>query len=82
MSVAEHAVPAYVPQARGQITHYVCYDYPKHGSDPVTTSIEAPCVGLAEAHRFAAANKKIGMRNVRILTWEEKQGLPVKAVQS
>jgi len=80
--IAEHAIPAYVPEAQGRPTHFVCYDYPKHSSDPVTTSIEAPCMGLAEAHRFAAANKKLGMCNVRILSWEEKHGLPVQLPQA
>lgn len=76
--VAVHQVPAYVPEARGQITHYVCYDYPKHKSDPVTTSTEIPCTSAGEAARLALANKRLGMRNIRTLTAAEKRGEPVQ----
>lgn len=77
MSAIEHAVPAYVPEARGQITHYVCYDYPKERGVSTVMSVEMPCTNPNDAIRIAAGNRACGMRNVRVLTWEEKHGVAV-----
>lgn len=67
MSTIEHAVPAYVPEARGPITHYVEYDYPKARGDLVTLSERVPCCGQIEAERIASANRKLRMLNVRVV---------------
>ena len=75
-AIIEHAVPAYVPEARGQITHYLCFDHPPVKGLAVVSE-EIPCLSLGQAQRFERSNKLIGMRNVRILTWEEKHGLAV-----
>lgn len=64
---AVHTVPAYVPEARGLVTHYVEYDYPKAKGDSVTMSERVPCCGEGEARRIAGTNRKLKMRNVRIV---------------
>lgn len=80
--VIEHAVPSYVPEARGQITHYVCYDAPLERGCAVTMSTEVPCTSQGEAARIALANKRLGMRNIRTLTAAEKRGEPVQLPQA
>jgi hypothetical protein len=64
---AVHAVPAFVPEARGLVTHFVEFDYPKAKGDSVTMSERVPCCGEGEAQRIAASNRKLKMRNVRVV---------------
>lgn len=64
--VATHAVPAYVPAARGRITHDVVFSHPcRPEEEPVFDSV--PCLNLAEASAVVAAKQAIGITDIRIV---------------
>ena len=70
MHSIEHAIPAYVPEARVRITHYVLWDYPIQCGDDGAVSETVPCAGLCEALTVIRTNRRIGMLNVRVVKAE------------
>lgn len=62
----EHAVPAYVPAARGPITHDVICRYPcRPEEEPYVEAV--PCCGSLEVDAVCAAKRTIGVTDIRIV---------------
>jgi hypothetical protein len=63
---AAQAVPAYVPQALGRLTHDVVCSYPGGpDEEPVTEFV--PCCGLVEADAVVASKKQRGATDIRVV---------------
>lgn len=66
-AIAEHAVPAYVPQARGPITHDVVFSYPRERPEEEPVFDSVPCCGSMEVDAVKGAKEAAGMENIRVV---------------